>query len=284
MKHLLPVMAILAIGSIFTSCLTDEGDASPVYGIANWYGKDSVIGGSHYLFNIEAHAYKGTLSEMTISSYNPVDGLKEQVKLPLSGTKYTYEFDYLTPILTDSVTEVQLRVQIKNSEGDTWNGTKYLKVFTSDFRLKEITGLVIYEKPAINHPNALNLMGGGAQPIVTTVEKYDSIKNVVAYYDETAGDDMSYAFYTESQTEKANVSNFNYAEASYKSVRSAFQNAADLSRTVSNLKENDIILVGTIDGSSTRTPLAAIRIIRIIDNEGKADDRYELNVKTMQRQ
>ena len=289
LKHLLPILAILSIGSIITGCLSDDGDESPVYGVSTWYSKDSVVGGSHYLFKIEAHATKGSLAELNISSYDPVQGLKDLAKVPLSGTKYLYEYDYVAPILADSVTEVQLRVQIKNSEGETWNATKYLKVFTSDYRLKEITGLVIYEKPTVTHPNALNLMGGGAQTIVTTIEEKDSIKNVVAYLDPDAGDAMSRAFYTLSQEKNYNIymakmSNFDYAGATYKSVRSAFQNAADLGRSVSNLQENDIVIVGLIDGSSIRTPLAAIRIVRIFDNEGKDDDRYEINVKTMQRQ
>lgn len=291
LKHFLPFLAILSIGSIFTACLTDEGDESPVYGVSTWYSKDSLVGGSHYLFNVEARATKGTLTEMNISSYDRVQGLKDLVKVPLSGTKYAYLYDYLVPILEDSVTEVELRVQIKNSEGDTWNAVKYLKVFTSDYRLKEIAGLVIYEEPTNNpnRPNALNLMGGGAQPIVTMLETKDSIKNVVASFDPLSGDDMSYAFHTESQEKNYNVymakmSNFDYAGATYKSVRNAFRSAADLGRGVSNLKENDIVIVGLQDGSSNRTPLAVIRVVRIFDNEGKENDRYELNVKTMQRQ
>ena len=289
LKHLLPILAILSIGSIFTGCLTDEGDESPVYGISTWYSKDSIVGGSHYLFKVEACATKGTLAEMNISSYDPIQGLKDLAKVPLSGTKYTYEYDYLVPILADSVTEVQLRVQIKNSEGDTWNATKYLKVFTSDYSLKEIAGLVIYEKPTLTHPNALNLMGGGAQPIVTTLETKDSIKNVVAYYDPEGGADMSYAFYTQSQEKNYNVymakmANFDYAKATYKSVHNAFQSAADLGRNVTNLEDNNIVIVGLIDGSSNRTPLAVIRVVHIYDNPGKDNDYYELNVKTMQRQ
>ena len=289
LKHFLPILAILSISSIITACLSNDGDESHVYGVSTWYSKDSVVGGSHYLFNVEAHATNGTLTEMNISSYDPIQGLKDLAKVPLSGTKYTYEYDYLVPILADSVTEVQLRVQIKNSEGETWNATKYLKVFTSDFRLKEITGLLIYEKPSINRPNALNFMGGGAQPIVTTVEEKDSIKNFIAYYDEQTGDAMSKAFYTKSQEKNYNVymakmSNFDYAGATYKSVLNACQNAADLGRGVSNLKENDIVIVGLIDGNSLRTPLAAVRIVRILDEAGKENDCYELNVKTMQRQ
>lgn len=290
LKHFLPILAILSISSIITACLSNDGDESHVYGVSTWYSKDSVVGGSHYLFNVEAHATNGTLTEMNISSYDPIQGLKDLAKVPLSGTKYTYEYDYLVPILADSVTEVQLRVQIKNSEGETWNATKYLKVFTSDFRLKEITGLLIYEKPSINHPNALNFMGGGAQPIVTTFEEKDSIKNFVAEYDRLeGGDDISCAFYTLSQEKNYNVymakmSNFDYAGATYKSVLNAFQNAADLGRGVNKLKQGDIVIVGLIDGNSLRTPLAAVRIVRIIDEAGKENDCYELNVKTMQRQ
>ncbi len=290
LKHFLPILAILSISSIITACLSNDGDESHVYGVSTWYSKDSVVGGSHYLFNVEAHATNGTLTEMNISSYDPIQGLKDLAKVPLSGTKYTYEYDYLVPILADSVTEVQLRVQIKNSEGETWNATKYLKVFTSDFRLKEITGLLIYEKPSINHPNALNFMGGGAQPINTTLEEKDSIKNLIAYYDRLeGGDDISRAFYTLSQEKNYNVymakmSNFDYAGATYKSVRNAFQNAADLGRSVTDLKQGDIVIVGLIDGNSVRTPLAAVRIVRILDEAGKEKDCYELNVKTMQRQ
>lgn len=289
LKHFLPILAILSICSIITGCLSNDGDESHVYGVSTWYSKDSVVGGSHYLFNVEARATSGTLTEMNISSYDPIQGLRDLTKVPLSGTKYTYEYDYLVPILADSVTEVQLRVQIKNSEGETWNATKYLKVFTSDFRLKEITGLLIYEKPSINRPNALNFMGGGAQPIVTEAEAKDSIKNFIAYYDEQTGDAMSKAFYTLSQEKNYNVymakmSNFDYAGATYKSVRNAFQNAADLGRSVTDLKQGDIVIVGLIDGNSLRTPLAAVRIVRIIDEAGKENDCYELNVKTMQRQ
>ena len=291
LKHFLPILAILSISSIITACLSNDGDESHVYGVSTWYSKDSVVGGSHYLFNVEAHATNGTLTEMNISSYDPIQGLKDLAKVPLSGTKYTYEYDYLVPILADSVTEVQLRVQIKNSEGETWNATKYLKVFTSDYRLKEIAGLVIYEEPTNNpnRPNALNLMGGGAQPIVTMLETKDSIKNVVASFDPLSGDDMSYAFHTESQEKNYNVymakmSNFDYAGATYKSVLNAFQNAADLGRGVNDLKPGDIVIVGLIDGNSLRTPLAAVRIVRILDEAGKENDCYELNVKTMQRQ
>lgn len=289
MKKIIPLIMAIGISLCNISCMEGGEDQSPVYGIASWFTTDSINGGEFRSFTIKAYATKGTLKDISFSTFDSQEGYKQLETIEISGTEYKCEYIFKAPILAEEVSNVQLRVRIRTNEGETWQGTKTWKVFTSDFPLKEATGITLYEKPAIGHNNALNLMGGGLQPINTTIEKFDSIKNVVTYYDPEGGDAMSLGFLTESQTENANIymgkaTNYNYAEATYKSALSAYQNTATLSRSVSDLKEDDIILVGLISSTAIKTPLAVIRIVRIIDEEGKDNDRYEINVKTMQRQ
>lgn len=70
---------------------------------------------------------------------------------------------------------------------------------------------------------------------------------------------------------------FDYANASYLSVRKAFE-VGIKNPILDNIKEDDIILT-KLNRSSIDSGYVAIRIVYVIDSDSTLNDRYIFNVK-----
>ena len=291
MKKLLPFLAAICLGAIIWACDDEGGEdekESPVYIIADWYKKDSVIGGRHYFFKMEIQATQGTLEKLVMTAVDGYNGRRELETIELSGTKKKTEYDYLLPIFPDSVVEMELRATVTTSEGEEWNGSKKLKVFAADYTLTE-QEFTLVEKPAPGKYNALRFSGGKPEAISTEDITDAAMQHLVIAYNKDQTDNVTskgirtYA----SNIRMARVNYFDYSNAKYNSVLNTFQdryNVGEIYTSIGDLKAGDIILIGTINESTKKaTALAAIKVSKVPETNDQTDDTYSFLVKGMAR-
>ena len=289
MKKFFPLLAIILLGAFNWSCDEDieKGSESPLYILADWARKDSVLGGRHYFFKMDINAVKGNLDKLTMIALDGYNGKRELETIELSGTKRKYEYDFELPIFPDSLVEMELRARVTNTEGDEWTGTKRLKVFAADYTLTE-TSFNLWENPALGANNALNFSGGKATAINTGNDKDETHHHVVISYDENAGTAASKAIRTFAQNVRmVRVNHFDYTNAKYNSVLNAFRdryNVGDVKTFINNITVGDIILVGTVDEAAKKaTALGVIKVSGVPETNNQESDIYTFLVKGMGR-
>lgn len=288
MKKILPIITIAILSAFSWSCGEDDGDESPVYIIADW-STDSVLGGRHFFFKMEMFANQGTLDKLTMTAVDGYNGKRDLETIDLNGgTKKKYEYDYLLPIFPDSVIEMELRALVRNSEGEEWTGTKKLKVYAADYTLNE-NELTLVEKPAPGKYNGLYFSAGKPEPINTDVVTEAERQHVVIYYDkDKEGNAASKGIKTNTANIRmSRVNSFDYANAKYNSVLNTFSDrysVGEVYTSIGDLKENDVILVGTIDESSKKAvALGVIKVYAVPETNDQATDIYRFGVKGMGR-
>lgn len=290
MKKLFPLIAIILLGTVNWSCdeTIEIGQESPVYIVANWIKKDSVIGGLHYFFKMDINAVNGNLNKLVMSTVDGYNGKRELETIELSGTKQKVEYDFELPIFPDSMVEVELRAKVTNTIGDSWEGTKKLKVFAADYALKE-TELNLVEIPAPGKYNGFRFTGGKPEPINTDVETEKSAQQVVIYYDkDKEGNVASKGIRTSvSNIRFARVNSFDYSNAKYNSVLNTFRDrytVGELYTSIGNLTAGDVILVGTIDEAAKKAyALGVFKVARVPETNDQESDIYRFLVKGMAR-
>lgn len=288
MKKILPLITFAILSAFNWSCVENEGDESPVYIMANWASKDSVLGGRHYFFKMEMVATQGTLDKLTMTAVDGYNGKRDLETIELNGgTKKKTEYDFLLPIFPDSLVEMELRATVRNSEGEEWTGTKRLKVFAADYALNE-TSFSLWENPTLGANNALYFSGGKASAINTGHDTDVTHHHVVISYDENAGTAASKAIRTFAPNVRiVRTNNFDYANAKYNSVLNAFRdryNVGDVKTFINNITIGDVILVGTVDETAKKAvALGVFKVESVPETNDKETDVYRFLVKGMGR-
>lgn len=286
MKKIFPIIAIVLLGVTNWACDEDTtiGEESPVYIVASWHQKDSVLGGRHYFFRMNINAAKGSLEKLVMTAVDGYNGKRDVETIELSGTKKKYEYDFLLPIFPDSVLEMELRATVSNDQGDEWTGTKKLKVFAADYTLTE-TPLELVENPAKGN-NAICLAGGKPEAICT--DNTDKSKqHVVLSYDPNGDNTALKRIITKASNIRfAKVNSFDYINAQYNSVLNTFSSQYKLGKTNTSddIAVGDIILVGTVDETTkTAVALGVMKIVAVPATNDQTTDAYQIHVKGMAR-
>lgn len=289
MKKILPLITFAILSAFNWSCVENEGDESPVYIMANWASKDSVLGGRHYFFKMEMVATQGTLDKLTMTAVDGYNGKRDLETIELNGgTKKKTEYDFLLPIFPDSLVEMELRATVRNSEGEEWTGTKKLKVFAADYALTE-NELALVEKPAPGKYNGFYFSAGKPEPINTEVVTDAERQHVVIYYDKDKEDNVaSKGIKTNTANVRmSRVNSFDYANAKYNSVLNTFSdryNVGEVYTSIGNLVVGDVILVGTVDETAKKAvALGVFKVESVPETNDKETDVYRFLVKGMGR-
>ena len=264
----------------------DSSEESPVYIDAKWAGKDSVMGGHHYLFKMDINATKSTLDKLVMTSVDGYNGKQTLETMELSGTKKTYEYDFELPIFEDSVAEVQLRATVSNTDGDEWTGTKKLKVFAADYTLAE-SEMTLVEKPTPGKYNGFWFQGGKPKLFSTTdADVPEDQQQVIIHYND-ANTAASKSITSKSpNVQFARVTDkFDYINAKYNSVLNTFRSRyqlQDVQGSIGDLTADDIILIGTvIDGKAKA--LGVMKVVSVPETNDQTGDIYRFRVKGMGR-
>ena len=300
MRKLLPLLSILILGGSFWAC--DEniefGEDSPVYVVASWEGKDSVLGGRHYNFKMNIIATKGELDKLSVTSMDGFNGKKLLETVQLSGTQKAYEYDFEPPIFPEPMVEMELRVNVTNTLGNEWNGTKKYKVYTTDYTLTE-TDVTLVEIPAPGKSNGFRFINGKPAPINTEVIQDRTLQEVVIYRN-TNNNNASKGILTYTGNVRFSRLDFDYANATYNSVVNQYQEQYSkyktklqespseaqevLSHEIGNLTAGDVILIGTLDESNEKAyALGVMKVLQVPETNDQAGDIYHFAVKGMGR-
>ena len=289
MRKLLSIISILLLGGMFWACdeESEAGEESPVYILANWAGRDSVLGGRHIPFKMELNAVQGNLKELVQSSFDGYNGRQVLETMQLSGNKKTIEYDFLLPVFPDSVTEMQLRATVINTLGDEWNGTKHFKVFAADYTLTE-SELSLVEVPAVGKYNGFRFKNGKPERFSTLDANVDETQQHVVIALNENDNKASKGVSSKVPTVRfARVNSFDYANAQYNSVLNTFRsryNLQDVSASMGNLAVGDIILIGNVDeGKKTATALGVMKVVAVPETNDQEGDVYRFLVKGMGR-
>ena len=289
MKKLLSIVSILLLGGMFWACDEDEdiGEESPVYILANWAKRDSVLGGRYISFKMELNASQGNLKELVLSSFDGYNGRQVLETKQLSGNKKIVEYDFELPIFPDSVTEMQLRATVTNTLGDEWSGTKYYKVFAADYTLTE-SELTLVEIPAAGKYNGFRFKNGRPERFSTEDNNVDVTQQHVVIEYKNNGSTASKGILSKvSNIRFAKVNSFDYANAKYNSVLNTFRDRYNVNETyasIGNLLPGDIILIGTVDEAAKKaTALGVMKVVKVPETNDQPTDEYVFRVKGMGR-
>ena len=289
MKKLLSIVSILLLGGMFWACDEDEdiGEESPVYILANWAKRDSVLGGRYISFKMELNASQGNLKELVLSSFDGYNGRQVLETKQLSGNKKIVEYDFELPIFPDSVTEMQLRATVTNTLGDEWSGTKYYKVFAADYTLTE-SELTLVEIPAAGKYNGFRFKNGRPERFSTEDNNVDVTQQHVVIEYKNNGSTASKGILSKvSNIRFAKVNSFDYANAKYNSVLNTFRDRYNVNETyasIGNLLPGDIILIGTVDEAAKKaTALGVMKVVTVPETNDQPTDEYVFLVKGMGR-
>lgn len=289
MKKLLSIVSILLLGGMFWACdeEVEMGDESPVYILANWAGRDSVLGGRHYLFKMDINAVAGELDKLVLTSFDGYNGMQTLQTIQLSGKKKIYEYDYMLPIFPDSVNEMWLRATVTNTIGNEWIGTKVLKVFAADYTLTE-SELTLVEITAAGKYNGFRFKNGKPERFSTDDSNVEESQQQVVIAKNENDNTASKGIQSKvSNIRFARVNSFDYANAKYNSVLNTFRDRYDVGETypsVGNLAVGDIILIGTVDESSKKaTALGVMKVKKVPATNDQPGDEYVFLVKGMGR-
>lgn len=285
MKKILSFITIILLGGMFWACEDLESGESPVYIDATWDQKDSVIGGQHYFFKMNINATKGSLDKLVMTSVDGYNGKQILETIQLNGTTKKYEYDFELPIFEDSVTEVQLRATVSNTEGDEWNGTKKLKVFAADYTLAE-SDLTLVEIPTPGKYNGFWFQGGKPKPFSTTdADVPEDQQQVIIHYNDLNTAASKSITSKSGNVRFARVNSFDYTNAKYNSVLNTFRSRyqlQDVRGSIGDLTAGDIILIGTvIDGKAKA--LGVMKVVSVPETNDKDGDIYRFLVKGMGR-
>ena len=289
MKKLLSIVSILLLGGMFWACDEDEdiGEESPVYILANWAKRDSVLGGRYISFKMELNASQGNLKELVLSSFDGYNGRQVLETKQLSGNKKIVEYDFELPIFPDSVTEMQLRATVTNTLGDEWSGTKYYKVFAADYTLTE-SELTLVEIPAAGKYNGFRFKNGRPERFSTEDNNVDVTQQHVVIEYKNNGSTASKGILSKvSNIRFAKVNSFDYTNAKYNSVLNTFRDRYNVNETyasIGNLLPGDIILIGTVDEAAKKaTALGVMKVVKVPETNDQPTDEYVFRVKGMGR-
>lgn len=185
----------------------------------------------------------------------------------LSNNKFNIEYEFKVPVNTS---EELLELNFKaKTLSDYCSVTHYLVL--------DSTGMPLPESSAHSMYSGVNTTHNAFSIVHRQIENYPSDSLFCDIYDFRSSqfpkENIGLEWHSATQKLFARFNDFNYAEASATSLSKCYENATK-SSVISNLKADDIILIGT-----QATALAVVKIIAVFDEDGSLNDRYVFNVK-----
>ncbi|MDP4240295.1 MAG: hypothetical protein Q8904_12580 [Bacteroidota bacterium] len=269
MRYFLYLLLTICSILFFYSCST-ESDASDVQVMVT---PDSLVLHAEtediIPFVVKLKALKEPLSRLQITQRTTKTGLTILLDTAINFQKFNYDFQYTVP---KNIYEKEIELSfIAKTASDYSVSTKHIFLDSVGTPLKESSAHVMYSaKVQINNAFSITRRQVISFPL-------DSLLSDIYDFHDGLTDASQLSGEWRSATEKrfSRFNDFNYAEATEQSLQTCYANASKKT-TISDLKVNDIIMIGNLN-----TAIAVIKIIAIFDEDGYMDDRYVFNVKYM---
>jgi len=218
-------------------------------------------------FRIKLIALKEPLTRFQITQRTPKTGLTLLLDTILNLKTFLYDFQYTVP---KNIFEKKIELSfVAKTASDYSISTKYILLDSTNTALKESSAHVMYGAITTTN-NAFSIN----QRQVVSFPLDSVLSDIYDFHDKSINTSILSGEWR-SATEKrfSRFNDFDYAEATVQSLQTSYANA-DKKTSISNLKVNDVIMIGDLN-----TAIAVVKIIAIFDEEGYANDRYVFNVK-----
>lgn len=269
MNKLIGILALCSSLLVFCNC-TDETDASPITVYTDLKNNTTVYSNEIYELTVDINSIYGPLNKINITSFDSQRGQTVLLDSTINKESVSFKYFYKAPMLDNDSTNVKLTFSATNTNGNSQETSRTIKIIKRDYLLQEISGITIYSVETDEHPNALCLKN--FKPIMYSLADSADIDLFIPLNTEY-GESIPTEWHTNTNIYFARANNFDYGNATYKSVTETY--AATISNPkINGLKANDVILVGR--GNKA---IGVIKIIQIFDELGTENDRYIINIK-----
>lgn len=269
------ILLVILLGVLLVGC---DQQSPLILVIRDTYGK-SLVGRVETLpvseempITIHAESKEASISRLTIAYSDKSTRMMSLLDTLYSG-KSTLDDEWIySPVYYQDTTLVRLRFVVYNTQGQQKEQEIMVNVLpTNDKPIRKAEKVSLYslasKKECVFNMHTLSTTFIGAEP--------DSLYNIYdgAQKDDEQADRLSRYWQTSEGLFLAKAGNFDYGNATVASIMTVYSFASH-SRTISNIQQNDIILVGT-----QTEAIGAIKVVALWDEEGTENDRYLLDVK-----
>lgn len=267
---------LTAVVVVLSGCKNEESELIMTLStIDKDWRKEYFDSDSHARIQIYAKSHSSQIRHIVVSSYDP--SYQRQILLdtvyadPIK--RINDELIWHIPPYKDT-TLVELKGTAYSVAGDVCNFTISLYVIPQGGgQVRTIDGITLYSA----------LSGGKScfslETMTTTAADSLGMQGLwFADKEPASGEDqekMSCEWYSTS-VYFSRFESFDYSEATVMSIRDAYDNSKH-DRTISNIHNDDIILVGTAGQA-----IGAIKVLMVADEAGTATDRYIFSLKAIQ--
>jgi hypothetical protein len=267
MRYCLFLLLLISCSCSFYSC-KNETDASDVQVIVS---PDSLVlhadNEDIISFKINLLALKEPLTELQITQTTTKTGTSILLDTAISFQKFYMVYNYNVP---GSIYEKNIKLSfIAKTASDYSRSDKNIVLDSVHTELNESSSHVMYSA-SLNANNAFSL----TRRQVMNYPSDSAFSDIYDYHDSQSNASLlTCEWRSATGMFFSRFNDYNYAEATARSLQDCYSNASKNSR-ISSLKDNDIIMVG----HSTKA-LGVIKIIAIFDSEDDSKDRYVFNLK-----
>lgn len=256
---------LVCLGTGFNSCRKDATPlAIKIVQLSTLVGES----GEYLKYDIELICDE-PISLLKIEQFNPKHGNVTVLDSATPAKKLIWY--YQVPFFDDSAMVTLTFTAV--SENHTNSVTRSVLIINNEVPLTEYAGNAFFSNLS-GKPNAFILQG--LQSVFYTLPttlKPDFADNSI---DSVHHNTLSREWISPAGLFFARLNDFNYAQATSNSVKSAFDIAVKYN-SIKNLSSDDILIVG-----NSSEALGAIRFTQVIDTDSTIDDKYLFNIKTVE--
>lgn len=232
----------------------------------------STKSGNIEVFNINASANKGTLSNLCITEQSSSSGLVTILDQELSGSSYSLDFQYSVPEINSQSEEVYLKIKVTNSDQSSSTIKIVVDITGSSTITIASTDITLYGAAT----GAYNGYSFFKEQLVSIDATDSCYIDLYDYPNEADLNELSLEWRSMSGVVFARLSGFDFGSATTSSITTGYNIAVKLDK-VTAISNEDVIFIGL----DSQTPLAVIKVNNIYDNEGYLNDRYSLSMKVL---
>lgn len=246
MKHLPHILLACLMSAFIFSCTNEFGDSSPVLADTDFKTNQIAYSGEIVRYNVLFLANEGELRDYRIFTYDKLRGNVELEAGTLSGIQQKMEFMYNVPELEDDTVKATFNIHVTNTKGSKFD--KMSRTFTivaKDQPLDSYEGVTLYNPSDPNDPADAYYLHE-ARTIVREVDgqAHPEWVDIYVVHADSLAAGVTNELRTGTDVQFAKAPSFNFATATTRSLKHAYELVTGVSGRVRNLEDGDIILIG----------------------------------------
>lgn len=259
------LLSIFFISIIFISSCNKGSDESDIVILPSLVNSQTTFNaGDALVFKIESFANNGYISSIDIC-WITTEGLNKILDTIINAEKANFYFKCVVPAFDESL-ELQFSFRANCSTGSSSKMNLTYSVAGDPLLVsKEYTMYAFYK----NEKNSFNI----DNELIMDYETSDSTLIDIFDYSIDSSLVLSREWRSKTGLLFARFNDFDFANARTANVSKAF-NASNKMTKISNVSNDDIILIGKID-----KPMGVLKIVNVFDEEVPMDDRYYFVLK-----